>query len=149
MVAFGSEEVGLLGARSYAETYADDLSTHYIASESDFGAGPIYELQGGVTDAANKEIDKIALALKPLGVQRSASPTTGGPDIIPMNAKGVPAIRLQQNGYDYFDLHHTPDDTFDKIKPDDVAQNVAAWAAMIWMLSESETDFRPDNSDNE
>ena len=149
MVAFGSEEVGLLGARSYAETYEDVLSTHYIGSESDFGAGPIYEIQGGVTDAANAEIDKIALALKPLGIQRSASATTGGPDIIPMNAKGVPAIRLQQNGYDYFDLHHTPDDTFDKIKPDDVAQNVAAWATMLWMLSESETDFRLDNSDGE
>ncbi|MEP6343562.1 MAG: M20/M25/M40 family metallo-hydrolase [Maricaulaceae bacterium] len=148
MVAFGSEEVGLLGARVYAKKHADSLSTHYIASESDFGAGPIYELQGGVTDAANAEIDKIALALKPLGVKRSSSATTGGPDIIPMNAQGVPAIRLQQNGYDYFDLHHTPDDTFDKIKPDDVAQNVAAWATMLWMLSESETDFRPDNADS-
>ena len=143
MVAFGSEEVGLLGARAYAVEHKDALATHYIASESDFGAGPIYELQGGVTEAAKTELDHIAAALKPLGISRSRLPTTGGPDIIPMNQMGVPAVRLQQNGYDYFDLHHTPDDTFDKIRPDHVAQNVAAWAAMLWMLSESETDFRP------
>lgn len=143
MVAFGSEEVGLLGARAYAEKHKDILGTHYIASESDFGAGPIYELQGGVTETANAELDRIAEALKPLGISRSDQPTTGGPDIIPMNQMGVPAVRLQQNGYDYFDLHHTPDDTFDKIRPDHVSQNVAAWAVMLWMLSESDTDFRP------
>ena len=145
MVAFGSEEVGLLGARAYAEAHKDVLNTHYIGSESDFGAGPIYELQGGVTDAGKAELDRIAAALKPLGISRSDSATTGGPDITPMNQMGVPAVRLQQNGYDYFDLHHTPDDTFDKIRPDHVAQNVAAWAAMLWMLSESDTDFRPQN----
>ena len=143
MIAFGSEEVGLLGARAYAKQHKDALGAHYIGSESDFGAGPVYELQGGVTIEAKAEIDRIAAALKPLGISRSDSPTTGGPDILPMNRLGVPAIRLQQNGYDYFDLHHTPDDTFDKIRPDHVAQNVAAWAAMLWMLSESEVNFRP------
>jgi hypothetical protein len=142
MVAFGSEEVGLLGARAYAEMHKDDLVNHYMGSESDFGGGPIYELQGGVNDAGNAEIDRIAQALAPLGIARSDSATTGGPDITPMNQMGVPAIRLQQNGYDYFDLHHTPDDTFDKINPEHVKQNVAAWAAMIWMLSESDVDFR-------
>lgn len=142
MVAFGSEEVGLLGARAYAEAHKDELTSHYIGSESDFGGGPIFEIQGGVNAAANAEIDRIAEVLAPLGIKRSDSPTTGGPDITPMNQMGVPAIRLQQNGYDYFDLHHTPDDTFDKINPDHVKQNVAAWAAMLWMLSESDVDFR-------
>jgi len=144
MVAFGAEEVGLLGARAYAEAHKDDLNRHYIGSESDFGGGPVYELQGGVSTEAKAEIDRIAQVLAPLGIKRSTSPTTGGPDITPMNQMGVPAIRLQQNGYDYFDLHHTPDDTFDKINPDHVKQNVAAWAAMIWMLSESDVDFRGD-----
>ena len=51
-------------------------------------------------------------------------------------------MRFQQDGTDYFDLHHTPDDTFDKIDPDEIAQNVAAFAAMMWMASEAETDFR-------
>ena len=99
-IAFGSEEVGLLGARAFAKQHKDALGAHYIGSESDFGAGPVYELQGGVTIEAKAEIDRIAAALKPLGISRSDRPTTGGPDILPMNRLGVPAIRLQQNGYD-------------------------------------------------
>ena len=54
----------------------------------------------------------------------------------------MPVFRLQQDGTDYFDLHHTPDDTFDKIDPEAMAQNVAAWAATIWMASEADVDFR-------
>jgi len=49
--------------------------------------------------------------------------TSGGPDIGPIKREGVPTMRLQQDGTDYFDLHHTPDDTFDKIDPDEMAKN--------------------------
>ena len=30
---------------------------------------------------------------------------------------GVPVTSLRQNGLDYFDTHHTADDTLDKIDP--------------------------------
>ena len=36
-----------------------------------------------------------------------------------------------QDGTRYFDLHHTADDTFDKIDPAQLRQNVAAWTAML------------------
>jgi hypothetical protein len=42
---------------------------------------------------------------------------------------------LSQDGTHYFDLHHTPDDTLDKIDRDDLRQNVAAWTAMLAVLS--------------
>jgi carboxypeptidase Q len=47
----------------------------------------------------------------------------------------VPAITLQQDGTDYFDLHHTADDTLDKIDPDKLAQNVAAYTAMLAVVA--------------
>ena len=31
---------------------------------------------------------------------------------------------------DFFDFHHTADDTLDKIDPEQLKQNVAAWAAV-------------------
>jgi len=68
--------------------------------------------------------------------------TNGGPDIGPMHEAGVPAMRFQQDGIDYFDLHHTPDDTFDKINPEDMAVNVSAFAAMAWIAANSDEDFR-------
>jgi len=144
VIAFGAEEVGLLGARAYVERHNDQLINHVLASESDFGAGKIYEVKSGVKGEGEGTIREIAAALSGLGITMSEVGTNGGPDIGPMFSKGVPAIRLQQDGTDYFDLHHTPDDTFDKIDKDDVAQNVAAWAAMVWIASEAETDFRSD-----
>ncbi len=142
VVAFGSEEVGLVGAHAYAKRHKDDLSNHVLASESDFGAGLVYEFKTSVQGEAREELKNIQNALSHLGVKWSEQPTSGGPDITPMFRQGVPAVRLQQDGYDYFDLHHTSDDTFDKIDPDEMAQNVAAWATLIWMTSESDTDYR-------
>ena len=44
---------------------------------------------------------------------------------------GVAAIDLNQDGTRYFDYHHTPDDTLDKVDPAQLRQNVAAWTAML------------------
>jgi len=142
LVAFGSEEIGLLGGFDYAKRHEGDLINHVLASESDFGAGKVYELKTSVQGEAREDLKEIQKALEHLGVEFSEADTQGGPDIIPLSMKGVPAIRLQQNGFDYFDLHHTPDDTFDKIDKDEMAQNVAAWATMVWMASEADVDYR-------
>ena len=142
VVLFGSEEVGLLGAKAYAKQHAQELSKHFVATESDFGAGRIYGIQAGTSDANKKLVGEIAKHFKPLGIEFIEGETNGGPDIGPMAAAGVPAIRLNQDGTDYFDLHHTPDDTFDKIDPDAMAQNVAAYTTFIWLASETDKNFR-------
>ena len=84
----------------------------------------------------------MAPEFKFLGIELREGESNGGPDIIPLAAEGVPTVRLNQDGYDYFDLHHTPDDTFDKIDPDAMAQNVAAYATLIWLASEADTNFK-------
>ena len=66
----------------------------------------------------------------------------GGPDTGPTVAAGVPAFRLNQDGTDYFDTHHTADDVLDRIDPEAMDQNVAAWAAFLWLLANSDVDFR-------
>ncbi|WP_371395396.1 M20/M25/M40 family metallo-hydrolase [Fretibacter rubidus] len=140
VIAYGAEEIGLKGGFAYADKHADDLDNHVLASQSDFGAGPVYEVRSGVKGAAGNAVLKDIA--KALGLPMSEKPTNGGPDIGPIFNKGVPAMRLQQDGTDYFDYHHTPDDTFDKIDPEHMAQNVEAWVTMLWMASEADTDFR-------
>ena len=143
VVMFGAEEVGLLGARAYAKQHENELDMHVLATESDFGAGSIWQLNSNVSKEATLLVDEIGKLLSPLGIVRGKSDVKGGgPDIIPLDAKGVPTIRLSQNGMDYFDLHHTPDDTLDKIKPDELAQNVAAYAAAIYLAADSDVEFR-------
>ena len=142
VVLFGSEEVGLVGAKAYAEQHAGELDNHIVAAESDFGAGKIWRLDTRFAE------DKLFLAremqavLHPLGVNPGYNSARGGPDIGYLREAGVPVVTLKQNGWDYFDLHHTPDDTFDKIEPRDLAQNVAAYAAFMYLAAEMPAHFR-------
>ena len=55
---------------------------------------------------------------------------------------GVPVVSPRQNGWDYFDLHHTLDDTFDKIDQHKLNQNVAAYAAFAYLAAELDWNFR-------
>ena len=145
VVMFGAEEVGLLGAFAYAKKHADNLHNHVLATESDFGARTIWRLVSNVNPDANATIDAIGKILEPLGIVRGASDVPGGgPDIIPMARAGVPTIRLEQNGMDYFDYHHTPDDTLDKIIPEELKQNVAAYAVTAYLAADATADFRPE-----
>ncbi len=143
VVMFGAEEVGLLGAKAYAVQHEAEVANHVLATESDFGAQTIWQLVSNVNEDANAFIDEIGRLLRPLDIVRGSSTAPGGgPDIIPLAAKGVPTIRLKQNGRDYFDLHHTPDDTLDKIDPKELAQNVAAYAATIYLAADTDVEFR-------
>lgn len=142
VVLYGAEEVGLFGATAYARAHGDNLDKHMLAAESDFGAGPIWRFQTRFGDAALPYARTIQTLLMPLGVTPGDNRATGGPDIGILARSGVPVVTPGQNGMDYFDYHHTPDDTFDKIKPDEFRQNVAVYAAFTYIAAEMGWDFR-------
>ena len=50
----------------------------------------------------------------------------------------MPAFRFVQDGRDYFDLHHTPDDTLDKVRAENLDQSVAAYAVFTWLAANSD-----------
>ena len=141
VVAFANEEQGLLGGRAYAEKHAADLTRHVIAAESDFGAGRVYAFATGAPESARAAEIQIAAALAPLGIEHAPGKGGPGPDLIPFAQRGMAWAWLAQDGTDYFDLHHTPDDTFDKIDPDAVAQNVAAYAVFAYLAASAEGGF--------
>ena len=67
-----------------------------------------------------------------------------GPDAgVRMRRQGWPAVALTQDGSAYFDVHHTENDTLDKIDPGQLAQNVAAWAVVAWLAAQAPVDFGP------
>lgn len=142
VVMWGAEEVGLHGAKAYAEAHTNELSRHALAAESDFGAGKIWSMQTKFGEASLPKAKIFAEALRPLGVGPGDNSASGGADVSPLRDAGVPVIDLNQDGTDYFDLHHTPDDTLDKIDPAALKQNVAAWAAMLYLAAESPGGFR-------
>jgi len=143
VIAFGAEEFGLIGAKAYAADHAADLPRHSIGLESDFGAGRIYALRAAASPRAMAEMERMSTVLAPLGIVWEGGKGGPGPDILPLADAGMPWAHLAQDGTDYFDLHHTADDTLDKIDPKALDQQVAAYAALAWMLAESEVDYRP------
>ncbi len=146
VILWGAEELGLIGARAYAKARQEDgtIANHVIGSESDFGAGPIYGLQSSsnVSPSALHVVDTMAGLMGELGISRLSGDTTGGPDMIPLSKLGVPALKLLQDGTDYFDLHHTPDDTFDKVNPEHMRQNLAAWTVFAYIAAEWPGSFK-------
>jgi hypothetical protein len=132
VVLFANEEQGIWGGKAYAKAHHEELDQHYYASESDFGAGLVWQF-----DVADEVFLDLAMPLlKPLGIKRGVAASGGGPDIKPLMDMGVSVFRLKQNGLDYFDYHHTADDTLDKINPESLRQNVAAWAVVTYLLAE-------------
>ncbi len=142
VVLFGSEEVGLVGARAYAERHAAELPGHIIAVESDFGAGDIWRFDSAVAEDKIPAAMAIGELLRPLGIGPGGNNARGGPDLLYLREAGVPVADLKQNGWDYFDLHHTANDTLDKIAPGGLRQNVAAYAVFLYLAAESGLTFR-------
>lgn len=150
VVLYGSEEVAQPTAATgdgggvYVRNQGEArVAAHIVAGESDFGADRVYALrlppgaQGTPFQAAATRV------LYPIGVLVSATPErNGGVDIGPLAAAGVPVFSLAQDGTRYFDLHHTANDTLDKIDPAQLNQNVAAWAGLLWLIADSDVDFR-------
>ena len=146
VILWGAEELGLIGARAYAKARQEDgtIAHHVIGSESDFGAGPVYGLQSSsnVSPEALHVVDTMASLMGTLGVSRYSGDTSGGPDMIPLSDLGVPALNLMQDGTDYFDLHHTPDDTFDKVNAEHMRQNLAVWTIFTFIAAEWPGSFK-------
>ena len=143
VIAYANEEQGLYGGKAYAEARAaaGEVAAHQLGAESDFGAGRVYALRAGVDPAAWPVIAKIGEVLAPLGIATEASGGSPGPDVGPIVAKGAPWAQLAQDGIDYFDYHHTANDTLDKIDPRALDQQVAAYAVLAYLAAETDVDF--------
>ena len=150
MVLFGSEEIaqpvkpfGDFGGHAYVTTHQAELAGHVLAGESDFGADRIYELALPAPVMHGDFAQAVLRVLTPIGVLAAAPPPEdAGADVAPAVQAGVPAFALSQDGMRYFDIHHTPDDTLDKVDRAQLDQNVAAWAALAWLAADGSVDFR-------
>lgn len=141
VVWFGDEETGGFGGAAYARAHAGER--HAIAAESDFGADRVWRFETNLPPGAQAVGDRLAAALSPLGIVRGRDIAGDGTDIEPTLAQGVAAIDLNQTGLRYFDYHHTPEDTLDRVDPEQLAQNVAAWTTMLAVAADAPEEIGP------
>jgi hypothetical protein len=142
VVMWGSEETEGSGA-AYAAAHVNEAANIVLAAEADFGAGRAYRLALPRIDASDPKIEALAATLVPLGVLVSAEPArSGGSDVEPMRAGGVPIASFNQDQSRYFDVHHSAADTLSQVDRADLNQNVAAWTVLVYSVAESGIDFR-------
>ena len=129
----GAEETGLWGSKAYSAAHID--APIAVGLESDFGADRIWRFESNFRDSNPALHQRIAAAVARFGVAAGADAATGGADLnIVRDQKGA-LVDLQQDGTRYFDLHHTPDDTLDKIDMAQLRQNVAVWTMVVGILA--------------
>ncbi|HEX8936770.1 MAG TPA: M20/M25/M40 family metallo-hydrolase [Sphingomicrobium sp.] len=133
VVWFGAEEPGGFGGKAYAESHGKER--YAIAGESDFGADRVWRFSSQLMKTDPATYAQLTATLASLGITSNDKGDADGTDVEPTIAAGAPWISLNQDGTRYFDYHHTPDDTLDKIDPAQLRQNVAAWTATLAVMS--------------
>lgn len=136
VVMFANEEFGLSGAREYARAHAADAARIVFGMESDLGAFQPLGFRVRVAPEYLPAARAMHALLSPLGVEWRGNDATGDADVGQLLALGVPVGDLDTDASPYFDLHHTPNDTFDKVDPLLVRRNVACYATLAWLAAD-------------
>jgi len=132
-VLFMNEENGLRGGRQYWANHKNEK--HVAAIETDAGAaaptGFLTTLKGDALAALEQKTH----ALASLGADHFQTTRETGADTSFLAEAGVPSFGFVPEPLHYFDYHHTPADTLDKIDPKELAADSAAIAALTWILA--------------
>ncbi|GAA0565753.1 M28 family peptidase [Rhizomicrobium electricum] len=134
VVWWGSEENGG-SSEAYAKAHAGEKFV--IAGEADLGGDHAYMV---AVPQGLPGLDEVMAPLKTI-VSR-AMPRNGGADIHGLEEAGVPVLVVLNDASRYFDYHHSADDTLAVVDSDGLKQNVAVWAGLVYLIAESDIDFR-------
>jgi len=143
VVLFANEEFGLSGARTYARDHGAEAeaANHVFGMESDLGAFAPVGLHARVPADRLPAVRAMQDLLAPLGVEYRGNDASGDADVGQIAALGVPVMDLDTDATEYFDYHHTANDTFDKVDPALVRRNVACYAVLAWLAADYAPGF--------
>ncbi|HEX5001175.1 MAG TPA: M20/M25/M40 family metallo-hydrolase [Bacteroidia bacterium] len=134
VVLFMNEENGLRGGTKYAE-FAKASSQKYLAAiESDEGGFAPRGFSFSGTAAQERKLRGFAPLFEPYGIYEWVT-GGGGADISELGSLGTLMIGLSPDSQRYFDYHHTPIDTFDKVNRRELQLGAAAIASLAYLLA--------------
>jgi hypothetical protein len=134
-IAWMNEENGGRGSATYFEAEKSNLTNHFAAIEADLGAShPIGFNFAGKPDAL-RFFGPISGILASQGAAQVQNIPGVGADVAPLTRGGVPSFAPWFNQQTYFNYHHTAADTFDKVTPRELAENVSVVTLLAYGLS--------------
>lgn len=141
VILYANEEYGLIGGQAYFKAHQNELARIQAVAEADAGQGPVLSLSGMVSDEAKPLVQQMQGVLAALGVKPGTDAAHPGPDMGVLRNAGVASFALRLQADDYFNFHHTADDTFDKVDPKRITQASATYAVFAWLAADAPVDF--------
>lgn len=136
VVLFTNEENGLRGGAAYSTLAKERKEIHVLALETDSGGFQPrgFNLGNPAGDAHLKAARWLKL-FEPYGIYYFQK-GTGGADVGPLLAHGTTVAGLQPDSQRYFDIHHTVEDSFDKVNKRELELGAAAMAALVYLVDQ-------------
>jgi carboxypeptidase Q len=136
-VLFTNEENGTRGAKGYHDAHAKELGDHVLVIESDGGVTRPsgFGLSKTAAPSVRTRVSEIARLLHGINADLIGA-DGGGADIDPMIADGVAGMSLNVDEGHYFDIHHTPADTFEKIDRTNLGLCVGTLGVMAYVAAD-------------
>lgn len=134
-VCFMNEENGLGGGNAYFKEADEKKLKHIAALETDAGGFTPRAFGVDTTAGLYDMVSKWAPIFKPYLIERIHK-GGGGADIGPLTKLGVPCVGFEPDNQRYFDIHHTADDTFDKVHKRELELGAAAIGSLIYLIDQ-------------
>lgn len=136
VVCFANEENGVKGGIQYGKIAKETGEKHLFALESDAGG---FSPRGVALDMDDNKRNEIK-SWSPLFLPYGAYDFEGrysGTDIYPLKDMGVPTAELVPDSQRYFDIHHTEEDTFEKVNRRELLLGATVMTQMIYMIDKN------------
>jgi len=133
VVCFANEENGVKGGIQYGKTAKENNEKHLFAIETDAGGFSPRGISLEMDDARRKQIRGWAELFLPYGVYDFTG-TFSGTDLYPLHDMGVPTAELVPDSQRYFDIHHTEEDTFEKVNRRELLMGAGTLTQIVYMI---------------
>ena len=133
VVLWANEEFGLDGAKEYANWARMNNVHHWVALESDGGAGVPRGFGVGASDECVEKVQALKPYFVPYGLHEFAK-GGGGADLSPLRGYDKVFIGFRPDSQRYFDFHHSARDRIDAIHPRSLEMGSASIAALFYLL---------------
>lgn len=133
VVLWANEEFGLDGAKKYANWARLNNVHHWVALESDGGAGAPRGFGVGASDEWVEKVKTLKPYFVPYGLHEFAK-GGGGADLSPLRGYDKVFIGFRPDSQRYFDFHHSARDRIDAIHPRSLEMGSASIAALFYLL---------------
>ena len=133
VVCFANEENGVKGGNKYAENVKKNNEKHIFAIETDGGGFTPRGIALVMTPEKRQQVQSWKNLFLPYGVHNFDS-QYAGTDIEPLEPQGVPLAELVPDSQRYFEIHHSDEDTFDKVNHRELLLGSVAMAQLIYLI---------------